>query len=67
MRHTSIVVGNYYRHKDSPQFWAKAIEILPPKKGHNTAYLVKCEWTTSKWDSFGLIKHFKPSDLMEIE
>ena len=69
MRHNNIIIGNYYKHKESPQFWAKAIEILPPGKGENTTkkILVKCEWCYMKGDSIGLIKYFKPSDLKKVD
>ena len=68
MRPQDIVIGNYYRHKESPRYaWAKAVEILNPKTGVNAhAYkIVKCEWTTDKNESFGLIKYFRPRDLIK--
>lgn len=68
MKPSQIVIGEYYRHKDTPNYaWAKVIEILPPRKGINTtsSTIAKCEWTVDKNDKFGLIKHFKVSSLIQ--
>lgn len=67
MRKQDIIIGKYYRHKNSLNYgWAKAIKVLNPKEkpNKNTYSVVKCEWTLRKDDSFGLIKYFKPSDLV---
>jgi len=67
MNRTTLKIGHYYRHRDTPTYaWAKALEIIPPKTGVNThGYLiVKCEWVLDKNSSFGLIKYFKLSDLV---
>lgn len=68
MRACDIVIGDSYRHKDHPNYcYAKAIEILKPKQRENTSdyIVVKCEWSVDKNDSFGLIKYFKPSNLVK--
>jgi len=68
MQIKNIRLNEYYRHKDHPNIgWAKPIEILQPKKKGNTSTitLVKCEWTSDKNSSAGLIKYFRPSVLVE--
>ena len=68
MNSKNVVIGGYYRHRDHPTYgWAKCLSVLPPHKGLNThGYLVaKCEWTLEKNVSWGLIKYFKLSDLIE--
>ena len=64
----SIILGEYYRHKNSPNYaWAKVIEVLKPKQYPNTltCIVVKCEWSKNKGDKTGLIKHFKLKDLIK--
>ncbi len=66
MRVKDIVIGEYYRHKDTLNYgWAKALEVIPPKTGVNVHnyYIVKCEWAPDKSSSFGVIKYFKASDI----
>ena len=65
-----IVIGNYYRHITSPDYaWAKAVEILKPKRAPNTHnyIIVKCEWTVEKNQNIGLIKYFRPCDLIKTK
>ena len=76
MRTQDIKIGEYYRHRTSPDYaYAKAIEILKPKPKYlqRTAIdkeikctVVKCEWTVDK-NSKGLIliKYFRPCDLIK--
>ncbi len=68
MRIQDVVIGQTYRHKNSPNVgYAKVLEKLKPKEGvnKNTFSVVKCEWTTCRGSSFGFIKYFKPSDLVK--
>lgn len=80
MRTQDIVIGETYRHKDHPNYgYAKALKIIRPmpefkkrtalgltEEEKNVKYVcVKCEWTLSKNDSFGLIKYFRPCDLVK--
>jgi len=70
MRLQDIVIGKYYGHKDHPNYGcAKVIKILPPKTGINTKTytIVKCEWSLERNDTIGLIKYFKPSNLVEVK
>ena len=76
MRTQDIVIGETYRHKDHSDYaYAKVIKIIKPMAKYKQKYAgltedekliktvcVKCEWTISKNDSFGLIKYFKPCD-----
>ena len=67
MRVDKLVVGESYRHKDHPTYcWAKVLKVLKPKQGENphNRIIVKCEYSQQKNDKFGLIKYFKPSDLV---
>jgi len=43
------------------------IKVLGPKEGENphNRIIVKCEYSMRKNDGFGLIKYFKPSDLVK--
>lgn len=69
MRAKDLVVGESYRHKDHPTYcWAKVLKVMPPKTGDNplNAIIVKCEYSTDKDGKFGLIKHFKPRDLVGV-
>ena len=68
MNSGNVVIGDYYRHRDHPNYaWAKVLKIIKPRSGVNVhGYLIaECEWTLGKNDSFGLIKHFKLSDLIK--
>lgn len=79
MRTQDIVMGETYRHRDHPNYaYAKALKIIRPMAKYKQKYAdltddeksikmvcVKCEWTISKNDSFGLIKYFKPCDLVK--
>lgn len=62
------IIGECYRHKNTPHYgWAKVLEIIKPHSGvnrHNYS-IAKCEWAIDKNDSFGLIKYFKVTDLIE--
>ena len=68
MRTQDLIEGESYRHKDHPSYcWAKVIKVLKPKEAENThnRIIVKCEYSQQKNDKFGLIKYFKPSDLVK--
>jgi hypothetical protein len=67
MRLQDIKIGEYYRHKEHPNYaWAKAIKVCPPHSGinNNNYFAIECEWTIDKNDTFGLIKYFRPQDLV---
>ena len=69
MKADKLIVGESYRHKDNPNYcWAKVIAILKPKEAENphNRIIVKCEWSQNKNDQVGLIKYFKPSDLVDV-
>jgi hypothetical protein len=68
MRIQDIVIGEHYRHKITPYYgYAKAISILKPHTGLNEHRysIVECEWTVGKNDTMGLIKYFRPSNLIK--
>ena len=67
MRAKDLVKGESYRHKDTPEkYWATVKQVMPPKSNGNpfNRIIVRCYWSTSKGARVGLIKHFKPSDLV---
>lgn len=67
MRADKIVIGESYRHKDHPTYcWAKVLEVLPKNTGSTpfNRIIVKCLYSVGKDASFGIVKHFKPSDLV---
>lgn len=80
MRTQDIIIGEYYRHRDHPDYaYAKAIKIIKPMAKHKQKYAydlseeekavryvcVRCAWSISKDDAFSLIKHFRPCDLVK--
>jgi len=80
MRIQDIVIGETYRHRDHPNYaYAKAVKIIHPmaKFKQKSAYdlteeekkvksvCVKCKYVVCKNDSFGLIKYFRPCDLVK--
>ena len=67
MRTQDIKIGEYYRHRTSNYAYAKAISILKPKQAenYNNFVVVKCEWSTDKSGIFGIIKYFRPCDLVK--
>lgn len=81
MRTQDVVVGETYRHVDSPNYcYAKVIKIIKPMAKYKQKYagltevekqfkvvIIKCEWSQSKNDTFGLIKYFRPCDLVKGE
>ncbi len=67
MQVKSLILGESYRHKTTPTYgWAKVVKVLKPKEGVNPHpyIIIECEWSVYKNDRFGLIKHFRPSDLI---
>jgi hypothetical protein len=63
-----LVIGEYYRHKATPNYsWAKILEIIEPHTGvnNNNYPVAKCELTVDKGDTFGMIKYFKLSNLIK--
>jgi hypothetical protein len=65
-----IVIGDYYRHKNTPNYaWAKPLRILQPHEGLNkhNYIIVECEWSIGQGDLMGMIKYFKASDLVRPE
>ena len=70
MQAKNVVIGESYRHKEHPSYgWAKAVKVLRPKQDENTNtfIVVKCEYTQQKNDVIGLVKYFKPSDLLNSD
>ena len=80
MRTQDVVIGETYRHRDNPNYgYAKAIKIIRPMPKFKQQYAydlteveksvksvcVKCEWSQSKNDTYGLIKYFRPCDLIK--
>ena len=56
-----IKLGEYYRLKNNNIAWAKPIKIYKPKEfdKNKNYFIIKCEWSQDKNDTFGLIKHFR--------
>ena len=80
MRTQDIVIGETYRHRSHPNYaYAKVLKIIRPVPEYKKKYMfgltkeelnvktviVKCEWTINKNDPFGLIKYFRPCDLIK--
>lgn len=64
-----IQIGKSYKMKMAAPHgpWARAIEILGPNENDNFTdhTVVVCVWTVDKNQTIGMIKHFKPSDLID--
>ena len=81
MRTQDIKIGEYYRHREHPNYaYAKALKIIRPMakyKQKNSGYTedemtvncvaVKCEYVVNKSDTIGLIKYFRPCDLIKCK
>ena len=68
MKASALIIGESYRHKDHPTYcYAKVIKVLKPKEDENSLnkIIVKCEYSQDKNGAFGIIKYFKPSDLIK--
>ncbi|MEF2243990.1 hypothetical protein [Paenibacillus sp. IITD108] len=68
MRLQDVIIGKFYQHKSTPNYaYARAIDKLKPKERENinNYAVVKCQWSVDKSEDFGLIKYFRPSDLVE--
>ena len=67
MKASDLKIGESYRHKDHPNYcFAKVVKILKPKQDENphNRIIVKCEYTQNRNEDFGLIKYFRPIDLV---
>jgi hypothetical protein len=65
---SNIIIGKHYRLRHSKEYGhVKALEVLKPKTRENTkSYIVvKCEHTVYKNSNFGLIRYFRPVDLIQ--
>lgn len=68
MRSKDIVLGEYYKFKEHPNYsYAKAIKIYKAKEYDKKInhIIVKCEHVVYKNDKFGFIRYFKPSELIK--
>lgn len=68
MRPQDIIIGETYRLRSNPNYsYVKALEVIAGRTGVNIhGYkIVKCEHTISKDDSFGLIRYFRPIDMVK--
>ncbi len=66
----TIEAGKIYRHRGNPNYgYAKVLEIIPARTGvnKNTHKVVKVEWSQDSKFTFGLIKYFKKSDMVEAK
>ena len=80
MRTQDIIIGEIYRHRDHPNYaYAKALKILRPLANYKKRFTyglseeeknvktvcVKCAWIVSPNDTFGIVKYFRPCDLIK--
>jgi hypothetical protein len=62
MRAQDIKIGEFYRHREIPNYaWAKALELTEV----SGKTMVRCEWKVHKDDTFGTIQYFRPADLLK--
>jgi len=69
MRAKDIKIGEFYRIKPNLNYtWIKPIAILKPKQSPNTNnfIIVKCEHVINKDDICGLIKYYKPVNIIKV-
>ena len=70
MRAKDIIVNTYYRFKDHPNYsFARALIVLKPKTygNSNPFIVVKCEHVVNVGDTFGMVRYFRPRDLIKEE
>lgn len=61
MNFKDLKLGEYYRHRSSPNnHWAVPRQVLV-KKGKK---IVECMWIENESFASGIIKHFRVSDLI---
>ena len=68
MKASDIVIGEYYRHKDHPNYcWAKPVKIIKPMQGENKTrkIMVKCEYMVNKNDCIIRVMYFSPKNLIK--
>lgn len=66
MEARDLIEGETYRHKDHPNYCRfKVLKIVEDADPNNT--IVKCQFITPKDANFGLVDHFKLSDLVRDE
>jgi hypothetical protein len=68
MKVKDIIIGEYYRLKDNPNYgYFKALKILKPKQFPNDKnyIVIQGEHTINKNDNFGFYRYFKPIDLIK--
>ena len=68
MRPQDIVIGESYRFRAHPHYsYAKALEVLRPKQAENphTYAVVKCIHSVDKNEEYGMIRYFRPVDLLK--
>lgn len=69
MKVKDIQINEVYRIKGNPYFFSPR-EVLNPKEkeNRNSFTVVKGVFSTTKYDfGFGLIKYFKPSDILQLK
>ncbi len=68
MRAQDIVLGEHYRLKDSPFYgYVKVLKVLKKNEEENNKpySIVKVEHTVEKNDKVGIIRYFRPPDLIK--
>lgn len=67
MRPQDIVIGEWYRFHDHPNYsWFKAIRVLKAKEHPNphTYAVVEGHHSVDKDETWCLVKHYRPCDLV---
>lgn len=67
MKISEIKINNIYKIRNNQNYF-KVIELFKPKQGENyyNYTIVKGQWSSDKEFIFGLVKYFRPSELIEI-
>jgi len=69
MKIKDIKIGETYIHKENigyRHWYAQPVKILKPKQDENTKTytLVKCKWSSNPSFMCGIMKYFRPGDLI---
>lgn len=70
MRAKDIVIGEIYRLKNSPHYgYIKPLKILKPMEFPNTlqCILVECEHSVDLDFKCGIVRYFKPVDIIKCK
>ena len=70
MNSKNIIIGETYRRRMYPNYgFIKPIKILKPREGANNSKFIvaECELTIDPNDTMGLIRYYRPIDIVKCK